>query len=341
MNTRVTLQDVAREAGVSPATVDRVINNREGVRQRTREVVLGAAQRLGYLAESEPALPRPLAPVQVTILLPEGTNTFIRMLAEQLRTQAQSREALVARVLLIEAFDPPTLAERIAALRGRTDAVGLVALDHPLVREAIRGLEASGIPVVTIATDILNVPRVAYVGVDNRQAGRLAGYLLGRFLGRGCGGKVALFAGSLAYRGHEEREAGFRHALREMFPNLEIVEMLEVHDDRETARVETAAVLERHPDLAAIYNSGAGITGIAAALREAGRAMDVVLIGHEATEANRAFVLDGTIDAVIDQNPRVEARETLNALAAAARGEAYQVIQPRIQVAFCENFPDE
>ena len=44
---RSTLTDVAREAGVSAATVDRVLNNRAGVRERTREIVIETARRLG------------------------------------------------------------------------------------------------------------------------------------------------------------------------------------------------------------------------------------------------------------------------------------------------------
>ena len=50
---RFTLSDVAREAGVSTATVDRVLNNRSGVRARTREIVLETATRLGYIAEED------------------------------------------------------------------------------------------------------------------------------------------------------------------------------------------------------------------------------------------------------------------------------------------------
>jgi LacI family transcriptional regulator len=49
---RSTLTDIAREAGVSAATVDRVLNNRPGVRARTREIVIEMAQRLGYIAEN-------------------------------------------------------------------------------------------------------------------------------------------------------------------------------------------------------------------------------------------------------------------------------------------------
>ena len=46
---KVRITDVAREARVSTATVDRVINERPGVKERTRRRVMDVAQRLGYL----------------------------------------------------------------------------------------------------------------------------------------------------------------------------------------------------------------------------------------------------------------------------------------------------
>ncbi|RUX92738.1 LacI family DNA-binding transcriptional regulator, partial [Mesorhizobium sp. M7D.F.Ca.US.004.01.2.1] len=62
---RSTLTDIAREAGVSAATVDRVLNNRPGVRARTREIVLEMAQRLGYIAESPNGVPPRSLPGEV------------------------------------------------------------------------------------------------------------------------------------------------------------------------------------------------------------------------------------------------------------------------------------
>jgi LacI family transcriptional regulator len=53
-----TVFDVAREAGVSPATVDRVLNNRGGVRERTREIVVETARRIGRRAGSPRAVIR-------------------------------------------------------------------------------------------------------------------------------------------------------------------------------------------------------------------------------------------------------------------------------------------
>lgn len=327
---RPTLTEISREAGVSPATVDRVLNDRPGVKEHTRAHVLSVARRLGLRTWAAPG-PR------LAFLLPQGTNTFIKMLAAQI--EAQAPEGCETRVETFEGFDPATLAHRIAGLRGTVDGLGLIALDHPLVREAIRGLAASGVKVVTLCSDIQSTPRIAYIGTDNAQAGRLAGYVTGRFLSRPA--KVALMAGSLSYRGHQEREMGFRQVLHEDFPALEVVELREVLDDREKARTETLALLDRHPDLAAIYNIGGGSQGIGQALKERGLAGQVVFIGHEATPGNKALLLDGTLSAVIDQNPRVEAREALACLTAALRGEAYQPIPPRQHIIFRENIPDE
>jgi len=343
MPLRVTLMDVGREAGVSSATVDRVLNHRDGVRSRTREVVFAAAKRLGYVSDA-PATPTPLSVgplIELVFLLPAGTNTFIQNLRDQIEQQAALRPGLSVRVEALEGFNPQTVAARLVELQGQVGGVGLVAQDHPLVREAIRGLSRAETAVVTLASDIQNVPRAAYVGIDNRQAGRLAGQLMGRLIGTAIPAKVALFAGSLSYRGHEEREVGFRHIIREEFPGLQVVELREIMDDRQRAMVETRSLLDVHPDLKGIYNVGGGTPGIANVISARNLSRAIVLIGHEATEANKGLLLDGTLDAVIDQNPRVEAREALNILTAAVRREPYSYIPPRLQLVLKENLPYE
>ena len=200
---------------MSSATVDRVINNRQGVRPRTRELVMTAARRLGYLPEGPPAIlvEGRRAPLRFAFLLPSGSNVFIEALRRQIEVQAQERPDLDVRVEMIEGFNPDSLARRLDKVPASPDGLGLVALDHPLVREAPRRLARRGVKVVTLASDVLNVPRVAYVGIDNRQAGRLAGFILGRFLTGREAPKVAFFAGSRFYRGHEEREMGLRSVL--------------------------------------------------------------------------------------------------------------------------------
>ena len=337
---RSTLTDVAREAGVSSATVDRVLNDRAGVSHRTRNVVLEVAQRLGYIANDHALLRTNTDLIRLDFILPSGTNPFIAALLAEILEQAAVAPALDVHVRSIEGFNPDSLARALRELKGVTTGVGVIALDHPTVSEAIRSLSADGIKVATLVSDIHHVPRIGYVGIDNRAAGRLAGYLLGRFLEKGKKHKVALFAGSLSYRGHEEREMGFRNIVSEEYGELEILALREVKDDRERAHLEASSLLEHHPDLSAIYNIGAGTSGIARALQEVGRERSVVFVGHDLTESNKANLLNGTLDALIDQNPQVEAREVLAMLSCAVRGQSFTPHVPRLQVIFKENIPE-
>jgi LacI family transcriptional regulator len=340
-NMRSTLTDIARESGRSLATVDRVMNERDGVSLRTRSQVLAVARRLGYLmsgGDIPSAAPRA---VQLVFVLPEGTNAYVNELERQVHVQVEGLENVTARFERVPVLDPMDLARQLIALREEADGVGIVAVDHPSVREAMRSLMRAGVALVTIASDIQAVPHQGYIGIDNGQAGRLAGYLLARLIGLGRAAKVAVFAGSLAYRGHQEREMGFRHILGEEFAGLSLVDIQEVHEDRAEAEAKVMDLLERHPDLAGIYNAGGANAGIAEALEKSGRAMDTVFVAHDVTEGNTALLLSGTLDAVIDQNARVQIREALSTLTSAARGKRIKPVPARLQVIFRENLPEE
>ncbi|MET3898051.1 LacI family transcriptional regulator [Devosia sp. UYZn731] len=335
---RSTLSDIARESGVSNATVDRVLNNRAGVHARTRDSVLSVAARLGYIAGEEDDL----ASTQKTLLdfiLPADDNRFMKKLHDELEAQGMMRTDALVRLHAIEGIDPISLVAKLQELEGKSEGVGIVAIDHPAVRNAIRRLARTGTKVMTLVSDVQNVPRVGYVGIDNRSAGRLSGYLLSRFLAPGRR-KVALFAGSVSYRGHEEREMGFRQMLGENRERLEVVGFSEIRDDDEMAYTAAIAHLDDHPDLAGIYNIGAGSRGIARALTELGR-QDVVFIGHDLTDDTRDFLMSGVMDAVIDQNPRIEAREAIEQLVRSIHGDSWNAHPMRTQVILRENIPEE
>ena len=130
----------------------------------------------------------------------------------------------------VEGFNPEALARSLRHHARRADGIAFMALDHPLVREAVAEIAARGMPVLTMISDIPETPRTAYVGLDNRAAGRTAGLLIGRFVGERRG-KVALIAGSRSYRAHEEREIGLPRIIAEAFPALTVVGLREGHDD--------------------------------------------------------------------------------------------------------------
>jgi LacI family transcriptional regulator len=334
---RPKVDEIARLAGVSKATVDRVLNNRPGVQEHTRVHVTSIAASLAGSPVETSASDK----VGLDFILPGGSNPFIADLARHLERQATSRTDVDVAIHRLSGIEPEEIAAQLGSLRPSCQGVGLIGLDSPAVREAVRQRIAAGLSVLTLVSDISHVGRVSYVGIDNRAAGRLAGYLIGRFM-PGSKGKIALIAGALAYRGHEEREMGFRHVLDERFPLLEIIALREVRENADRAYKEVRALLEEQPELVAIYCIGAGHQGIVRALKEAGREKSIIFIGHDLTDDTRQYLLSGVMDAVIDQNAGVEAREAIDRLVRATRNEPLiSSTTIRIQSVFSENIPTD
>lgn len=333
------LPDVARRAGVSTATVDRVLNGRPGVRPVTVQRVLKAATELNYVLESD--LPAALAPLRLVFLLPAGTNRFLGLLGRLIAAASAdlAERNIQARVEYIKSFSPELLARALRQHARHADGIAFMALEHPAVREAVNALADKGVPTVTLISDLGGARRVACVGLDNRSAGRTAGSLIARFIGARKA-KVAMIAGSLSYRAHEEREMGFLHLFEEMYPQIEVVGLREGQDDEARNYRQTRQFLAQHPDLAGLYNIGGGAAGVGKALRDMRRS-DVVFVGHGLTPDTRALLLDGTMDAVITQNPESAIASCVGIFSnlRAGREATAGITAPRIDIVLRENLP--
>lgn len=310
---RARVVDIAQAAGVSTATVDRVLNQRPGVKAATMQRVLKIAAELDYLPEADLYKAMQPKPMRLVFLLPPESNRFMRMLGDYIAFAEDQLAPFNVKCKChhIEGFNPEVLAQRLLHYGRQADGVAFMALEHPLVREAVNTLVAAGVHVVTLISDLSNSRRTAYVGMDNRAAGRTAGYLLGRFLGNGGPrnnhskqGKIAMIAGSLSYRGHEEREMGFLHVIEEMFPHIDVVGLREGHDDADTNYKQARTLLEQYPDLIGMYNIGGASDGVGRALKESGRDQKLVFVGHGLTPDTRGLLIDGTMDAVLTQQPQ-------------------------------------
>lgn len=330
---RATLIDVAREAGVSLATVDRVLNKRQGVHARTHSLVTDAVQRLNYRADPAAArLARPRLH-RLCFVLPKGSNTFVSLLREQIAANAPwiADHRMRVETVEVDVFEPATLAARLDALAGRCDTAVVMGMDHPRVRAAIDALVEAGTGVVTLVSDVPASRRHHFVGIDNVAAGRTAATLIGRFVGARSG-PVGLILGSMALRDHAERSFGFHQVMSAEYPHLRLLPPLEGKDDSAlTARL-ARDLLKRHPDLVAIYSAGAGNRGIAAALEGSTRAGKVVLVAHELTPPSRKHLLSGTIDAILNQDPGHEIRSALRLALARRSGEPVMADQERIRI---------
>jgi len=309
-----------------------VLNKRTGVRGPTVQRVMRAAAELEYLPDSGEAsgpaahaVPAE-APMRLSFLLPAGQNRFIRMLGDMVNYGRDNWTPfnVRCRTEFIESFNPHELAAALRRHAQRADGIALMALEHPAVREAMNEVVAAGVPVVTLISDLSNSPRAAYLGLDNRAAGRTAGYLIGRFIGL-----------------RNARVAGFQHVMAEMFGHLQVLGLREGHDDSEQNHAQTRALLEQHPDLGGIYNIGGASDGVARALKETGRDHKVVLVGHGLTPDTRALLIDGSMDAVITQSPQTTLMNCVRIFTnlREKREALLGVEATRSQVIFRENLP--
>ena len=339
---KATIEDVAVEAGVSVATVDRVLNGRAAVRPPTAERVEKAIRRLNYQPDRLAARLARGREYRFCFILPEGSNAFMATLAEAVQTEAlrMEREKVVIDLLHTDVFDAQQLATTLDTIGSIYDGVAVVALDHPRVREALNALAERGVTVVTLVSDVPSSKRIHYVGIDNSAAGRTAATLMGRYLS-GREGKVGLIAWSLSLRDHIERQFGFEQVMAHDFPNLTLLPVREGRDDRVKVQGVAEQLLADHKDLIGLYNVGAGSGGIAAALEQAGRARDMVFITHELTEDTRRALIDGTIDIIINQDAGHEVRSAIRVLMSKADRAPIveQMERIRIDIYLRDNIP--
>lgn len=337
---KATVADIARNCGLSTATVDRVLNNRPGASAANRQRVMEAAKQLGYLPTLDQVV-LPSKPAHLEFFLPIGSNAFMADLAHHIEDYAQ-RLPLVAscRIHNLGGISPGALQASVENLSLKANGVGVIAVDHPRTRNILRELVEAGIRLVTLVSDVPAAPRSAYVGIDNRVAGRTAAFLMGRFLG-GRTGHLAMVVGSRSYRGHEEREMGFRSVLAEEFPNLTVSSAVEINDEPDASYSATIKALHNEPELLGIYCVGAGRSGVAKALLEVRPRRKPVFICHDLTKETRRYLVDDLADVVIDQNARLIAEQSvirlLGSIASSAPYLTKKFIEPRL--IFKENVP--
>jgi LacI family transcriptional regulator len=333
-----TMHDVAKASGVSYSTVERVLNGRGGVARDKESRVLEAARKL--------KLDRALGEVSVrwlriAILTQKPTSPYYVALRQGFELAQKSFEThrVVCQLTFFDDLEPQSLASVINRASQKADGMIVVAYEHPAVVDAVSRI-ARKMPVVTLASDLPDTGRLAYVGIDNRCAGRIAGELMGRFLGRE-GGQVLVIAGLRTYLGHEERDGAFRSVLRRRFPACEVAATVESHEDEQSTERLTRDAFRKYPDLRGIYNLSVGDVGVVRALKSLKREHSTVLIGHELTPISRSLLIEGVMDAVLDQSPFVEAVRAVEViLGHYNRGAATGLpLQTPISIYLQENLP--
>ena len=298
---RPTIADVAREAGVSVATVDRVLNGRLPVKEQTARRVAEAAAALGFHATSliETRSRAALPEYRLGFLLQHPEQAFYQQFARQAEAAVTGASRFRGRAIVAHwtRQEPEEIVATLERLARSCHAVGLVSPDHPTVSAAIERLKSRGIPVLALLSDVAAGIRHGYVGLDNRKVGRTAAWMIARAALRP--GRVAVFVGSPRFTGHELREIGLRSYFREEAPDFTVLETRVNLETPEVTRQTLISIMGENPDLAGCYVSGGGMEGAIDALRSLRLARPPVLVVNELTPELRAGLAENLVTMAI------------------------------------------
>ena len=329
-----TVHDIAREAGVSLSTVDRVLNGRADVRPKNAERVKAAVEKLGYVRDTNAANLAKQRRYKFVFVLPEGPNHFVETIVDAVKEAAGTQIVDRADVdtLLVNTVDPHAVVDRLQMLDlNALDGVAIMVPETPQVRDAIAHIKEAGIYVVAFVSDLPNTKCHHFVGIDNFSAGQTAGALLGKFL-RNEAGSILVVTNSMVARDSIERRFGMDEVLSGESPRLKALPTIEFHDDPERIHETLTHALKTHSDLKAVYSMGSGNEAMLEALRRRADLSDLVVIAHDLTDVTRQALRNGELDAVIAQNVGHLVRSAMRVLRAKCDGTDIFQAQEQIRI---------
>lgn len=290
-------------AGVHRATVDKVLHNRVGVsdevRQRVQKIInevgytpnpvgrvlqkQGQVYRIAAVLVDVDALPFLKAGIEHGVQEQVGFDIRVEYHITKFQ-DAEGQEAILKRVV-----------------KDEVDGVIISPINSDRIRAAIDRVVEARIPVVTTNSDIDGTKRLCFVGLDGARASRVAGRLMGQFLGGS--GQVAIISSAIAAENNNYfvtiREQGFMNFIREEYPGIEIVARAESFEDPRITFEKTLDILREYPDLKGIYITCGGAAEVGRALCQSGRGQSVAVLSFEDYPQILELLRDGVIDCTL------------------------------------------
>lgn len=298
----MTIKEIAQLCGVSRGTVDRVLNKRGRVKPETETLILRTIESLGYTKNivGRALTVRRTAPVIGTILCSEGNPFFDDVIAGFRKAEAELQD-YGASILLrtMRGHGVEQQLKLIDEIAGQLTALVIQPINDPRIEERLRRLKQEGVPTVAVNTDIENSCRCCYVGSDYETGGAVAAGLMR--LVTGGRGRLGVITGVNTLMGHALRLRGFEEHLRELCPEVEIVDRDSARDDPEHAYRATRAMLARNPGMDALFVVAAGVYDVCRAVEDEGRKIRVV--AYDDVPSTREMMRRGIVRAVVCQQP--------------------------------------
>ena len=312
---RITLKMIAEKAGTSVGTVDRVLNNRKGVKEERKAQILKVAEELGFQPNRLASALARKRDVHIGIIYPKQPAEFYRDMElgiDKAEYELQDYGVTIERIHY-ETQDPALVCARLAQIDpARFDGLAISSAGAANISQ-IDSFVDGGLPVITFNTDTVESRRLFYIGDNSRQSGMMGGEILGMLLGGQ--GNVVVFGNFTRTTPFIERFGGFCEFVYPNFLNIHLLPCLECFNDPKLAEKDLLDVLAKTPDINGVFCTGYSSTvGAINALKDMNRP-DIRLVGYDLTPYTAAALREGWCNALLFQDPFRQGHQAAHLLA--------------------------
>ncbi len=300
---KVTIKEIAKMAGVHRSTVDKVLHNRVGVSDEVRQRIQSLIDQLEYTPNPAGRALQKQGKVYcvAVVLVQVDALPYLREGVEAEREQEKNFDIVTE--YHITAFQDIQGQRDVlrSLIEKQVDGIVISPINADCIRQEINRATDAGIPVITINSDLQDSARLCYVGQNGAQTARIAGRLLGQFMGGS--GQTAIITNSISSENNDYyvriREQGFSEFMAENYPEIHIIERIESFEDKEITYRKTRALLRQNPQLQGIYITCGGVAEVGRALQDEGRAQQIKVLSFEDYPEILALMKDGVIDCTL------------------------------------------
>jgi LacI family transcriptional regulator len=306
MQMGISIKQIAIMANVSRGTVDRALNDREGINPLIKDRIIAIAAEAGYRSNrAGKMLGNRKKPFRIGIQMPSLGNDFFLDVQEGLEQAAAELAdfGLSLSIRTMKGFSVKTQIEQIRSLlQEGIHGLAFVPIDHPDITALLKELAERRLPVITFNTDIQNGERLGYVGNDYLHSGAIAAGLLG-LIADGRPLRTLVVTGSPNILGHNQRIEGFKAIIKMNYPEVSILDILANQDDDQLSYDLVSTALQQRPGIEAVYMTAGGVAGTCRALEEHGGGRRIKLVCFDQVRSAQPYQRAGLITAAIGQEP--------------------------------------
>lgn len=307
----IRIKDIAKLAGVSKGTVDRVLHKRGRVSEEAHQRVMKVLQEIDYKPN---LIARSLSSsknYRIVALLPNPTADQYWAQTKEGVQQAEAEWThynITIELCVFEQYNKESFKERsLEVIQSKPDGIITAPIFYDEALIFFKALKQEGIPYVLFNTNIPEVDPISFIGQDSFNSGKVGAELM--YLGQHEGGRLAVL--HLDEDIHNsvhllEKERGFREYFKEKNTLHFDIRELSLRPN-EPGFQDSIECLLKDPALRGVFVSTSKGTSVVASLLEKAGKQKIRLIGYDILEENLKYLQRGTIDFLINQNPKRQA----------------------------------